>query len=640
MCGIFGYSGKEPVDLMRLKMLAVLNQSRGEDSTGVYGNYLEKTNDDATDFVATVDFDSAVEGASLVIGHTRKATMGYKTKENAHPFLVSSENEKKGSLRNSVVGTHNGQLFPTQMEMISKKYGVEIPNVDSEFIYKMMVYHNFDYDKTLSELDGMMALSFVRPEYPDLLYLYRRENRPLHIGFIDGTKVYYSSEAKPLEVIGCNGIEPLDPHKIFVFRNGGLLEVSPVKKSSIQCTTLDQGIQTFLSSASEREKNALGISTVSAKHTTSATDYQRHPAKKHSGKTYETVYHSASGTDGGQSDNFPEGIKLIKDIPMGLYTEEIDIGSADTGQSIGSGNSLNCILIVQLLTTSAEQLPAWIVRARGIVGSETVTTHNGIAIIEIPKDNTYGQVKLDMFNPLQQNVVYSYSIKSVTAGRVVEVALRIPFRGTQEKNKTGETTKTFINPIFKIADFTTKGLENATEFQKFKHLVESTSHIPERVCTNRESLFKNLEVLQTDDPEWKSSMGLQGFSIKGPYNPLQQCKLLSKTTGDRVPVLKLNGVLESEYNKSTDILNMDLYTTATNLDEMASHRAKFETLLNDPDPEGKIDEFIKTIRQADAFFEYLGNYFESRFKELNKEESKITRGSEDNESRRYSLIDE
>jgi glutamine phosphoribosylpyrophosphate amidotransferase len=104
VCGICGFSGPRAVDKTKMRWLLVENQSRGTDSTGVYGNHLFKDNVMAKVFIQSYDFNRAIQGAHTVIGHTRLGTYGAKTKENSHPFIYSAGDDDKWA----IVGAHNG----------------------------------------------------------------------------------------------------------------------------------------------------------------------------------------------------------------------------------------------------------------------------------------------------------------------------------------------------------------------------------------------------------------------------------------------------------------------------------------------------------------------------------------------------
>jgi glucosamine 6-phosphate synthetase-like amidotransferase/phosphosugar isomerase protein len=118
MCGIFGYSGKNPVDPIRFRWLACENQSRGEDSSGIAtpaGLYKDAV--PAKEIVLKGAFQELVEGSTTIIGHTRRATMGAKIAKNAHPFEIF-ENAKTTDAH--LVGTHNGQVFEYFLDKICK----------------------------------------------------------------------------------------------------------------------------------------------------------------------------------------------------------------------------------------------------------------------------------------------------------------------------------------------------------------------------------------------------------------------------------------------------------------------------------------------------------------------------------------
>lgn len=210
MCGIFGFSGAHPVDVIRLQWLCYANEVRGDDSTGVYGQKLARSIEPAHAFINQPAFVEAVDGARLVLGHTRAATRGAVIEANAHPFIRELNNTV-------VVGTHNGVIPDWELRALSTKTNLPIPAVDSMMIYDYLLTHNMDYQR-LADIQGSMALAFTVPDTP-VLYLYHRKDRPLYYGF-RSEGMYYSSESGPLVAIGCTDVKAVPVDTVVGFKEG------------------------------------------------------------------------------------------------------------------------------------------------------------------------------------------------------------------------------------------------------------------------------------------------------------------------------------------------------------------------------------------------------------------------------------
>jgi glucosamine 6-phosphate synthetase-like amidotransferase/phosphosugar isomerase protein len=102
-CGLFAFSGKEDLTeaqkkevMLKLKILGLYNQSRGEHSCGISiddivykGAGVGKAK--WSEYITKQQLDTPQEH-NTILGHTRKATTGLHTEENAHPFeLYDSE---------------------------------------------------------------------------------------------------------------------------------------------------------------------------------------------------------------------------------------------------------------------------------------------------------------------------------------------------------------------------------------------------------------------------------------------------------------------------------------------------------------------------------------------------------------------
>jgi hypothetical protein len=222
-CGIFGWSGSRTTRFNKQKfdILGLFNNSRGGDSCGVstdgeiyYGTLLNKSYDD---FVVNKNYLSPVR-IPVVIGHSRKASVGAVSETNAHPFGFGDLGEG-----HAFIGCHNGTL--SNYEELGKKYEVETSvysernmflrtKVDSEILLEIL-YKTKDTE-VLQEYIGGAALLFQNLEEPNTLFAFHGaskkevgdrgetlyEERPLYYYQEAKDSVYISSIEEALIFIG------------------------------------------------------------------------------------------------------------------------------------------------------------------------------------------------------------------------------------------------------------------------------------------------------------------------------------------------------------------------------------------------------------------------------------------------------
>jgi glucosamine--fructose-6-phosphate aminotransferase (isomerizing) len=196
MCGIVGYLGRENCKDILLDGLKEL-EYRGYDSAGVTILQEEFANFRSVgklDGLVNKMEDFQVEGFSTGIGHTRWATHGKPTEDNAHPHY--------GSFTHIV---HNGIIenyIEIKRELLQKGYSFT-SQTDTEVIVHLFEEKlkssetNFEaFQKTISELDGAYALLLITKDEPHRIY-FAKEGSPLILGtdFENGEQFFASSDA-------------------------------------------------------------------------------------------------------------------------------------------------------------------------------------------------------------------------------------------------------------------------------------------------------------------------------------------------------------------------------------------------------------------------------------------------------------
>ncbi len=193
MCGIVGILGREPVAEQLVDSLKRL-EYRGYDSAGVAtleGKHLERRRAEGK----LKNLEKRLEAEPLKgttgIGHTRWATNGKPTVNNAHPHATER-----------VAVVHNGIIenFRELREELEKK-GTEFhTETDTEIVLHLVDDHLRAGRKpveavklTLARLRGAFALGFIFAGDDDLM-IGARNGPPLAVGFGDG-EMYLGSDA-------------------------------------------------------------------------------------------------------------------------------------------------------------------------------------------------------------------------------------------------------------------------------------------------------------------------------------------------------------------------------------------------------------------------------------------------------------
>ncbi len=191
MCGIVGYVGKKktiPLIIEGLKKL----EYRGYDSAGLAvleeGRLkLYKKQGFIKNLEATLP--PSPNSVGLGIGHTRWATHGRPSDENAHPHL---------DCRGEIALVHNGIIenFLFLREELEKKGHIFKSQTDTEVIAHLIEESYQDslleaVKKTVKKLRGSFALAVISSREPDRIVVARQDS-PLVIGLGKGEKIVAS----------------------------------------------------------------------------------------------------------------------------------------------------------------------------------------------------------------------------------------------------------------------------------------------------------------------------------------------------------------------------------------------------------------------------------------------------------------
>ena len=190
MCGIVGFTGEHQAAPILLDGLAKL-EYRGYDSAGIAVRdgdadvevikakgrlkvLAEKTNDGET-----------VKG-TCGIGHTRWATHGEPSENNAHPHKSDDGN---------VVAVHNGIIenYQELKDKLVRKGYTFYSETDTEVAVKLVDYYYKKYEGTpvdainhaLVRIRGSYALAMMLKDYPEEIYVARKDS-PMILGVANG----------------------------------------------------------------------------------------------------------------------------------------------------------------------------------------------------------------------------------------------------------------------------------------------------------------------------------------------------------------------------------------------------------------------------------------------------------------------
>jgi glucosamine--fructose-6-phosphate aminotransferase (isomerizing) len=237
MCGIVGYVGRRPARELLLRGLTRL-EYRGYDSAGIstiedgriesvravgnLGALRLKLDGEAADAHAGGAVAVAARPATTGIGHTRWATHGRVSEENAHPHYDSQD-------RVHVVVNGIVENYIALKERLAAQGCVFTSETDAETIAHLIASH---YDGDLpdavraayAELQGHYAFVAMSLDEPEVLVGARREC-PLIVGRGEGEQ--FVASAVPAFLAQTRRVQWLDNDEIVVLRPEGVTITTP-----------------------------------------------------------------------------------------------------------------------------------------------------------------------------------------------------------------------------------------------------------------------------------------------------------------------------------------------------------------------------------------------------------------------------
>ena len=227
MCGIVGYIGDDnclPTLMNGLKRL----EYRGYDSAGVaLGSnnslHLVKAKGKLINLEKALSSNNV--NANIGIGHTRWATHGIPSKENAHPHTCCTSD---------IAVVHNGILENYQeLKEELKKAGHKFASDTDTEVLAHLIEENLKKEKdfikainvSLARIKGSYAVGIINNSKPDMLIAAKKDS-PLVIGYGDGENYIASDipaildKTRDIQILEDNEMAILKAGSISVHKNG------------------------------------------------------------------------------------------------------------------------------------------------------------------------------------------------------------------------------------------------------------------------------------------------------------------------------------------------------------------------------------------------------------------------------------
>ncbi len=223
MCGIVGYTGTKQAAPVILDGLTKL-EYRGYDSAGIAvcdncGNIdIIKAKGKLKILNKKTDAGKKLKGC-CGIGHTRWATHGEPSENNAHPHC----NDEK-----TVVAVHNGIIenYAPLKEKLMRRGYTFYSDTDTEVATKLVDYYYKKYENPLKAISefalhvrGSYALAVLFKDFPEEIFAIRKDS-PMVVGYTDGGALLASDVPAILKYT--RNIYYTENHEIVLLKKDGV----------------------------------------------------------------------------------------------------------------------------------------------------------------------------------------------------------------------------------------------------------------------------------------------------------------------------------------------------------------------------------------------------------------------------------
>lgn len=254
MCGIFGYIGPRNPAKICLKGLKHL-EYRGYDSAGLAGisqGEMFSCKEIGKIYALEEALEKTAVYLDLAIAHTRWATHGKPTKENAHPHF--DQGQQIAVVHNGIIENHS------ELRSMLQTHGKQFYSDTDTEVLAQLVSHFYRGDllpavqKALALLRGTWGIVLIHKAHPNQIIAAAREN-PIAIGrSSERMEAFVSSDAnafneKDLDVMFLRNdeIAVITPEQVDVFdANSTLIQKNTEKLSSDNTVISKNGYEHFM----------------------------------------------------------------------------------------------------------------------------------------------------------------------------------------------------------------------------------------------------------------------------------------------------------------------------------------------------------------------------------------------------------